>query len=87
MRQHTYKIEPVEKVFNGIVEDTAVELEIKITYTVGDPVALFQFIFYNETGGIVRTREQNIPAETLGQYSDAGAIALAEATQNIKVII
>lgn len=81
-----YKIEPVSDIFNGIIQDTAVEMDIEITYKVGDTVVNFRFNFYNTTGGLVRMREQPISAEVLGQYSDAGAKQLAEETQGITII-
>lgn len=81
-----YNIQPVTDTFNGIVQDTAVKVEIEITYNVGDTVVNFRFNFYNTTGGLVRMREQPIPSSLLGTYSDAGAKKLAEETQGITII-
>lgn len=81
-----YKIEPVTDEFNGIIQDTAVEMEIEISHKVGDPIARFDFVFYNNTGGEVRRRWQNIDSDALGQYSKEAAKSIAEQTQNITII-
>lgn len=81
-----YNIEPIEISFNGIVETTAVKLEIEITYKVGDVSVLFKYIYYNSSGLVVKEREQPIPSDLLGQYSDAGALQLAASNEGITFI-
>lgn len=71
-----YNIEPVSMTFNGNTIATAVKLQIKISYTVGNG-GTFTYELADAQGNIVHTVEQPIPTNVFTSYSDAGAVAFA----------
>ena len=71
-----YNIEPVNMEFNGQTIATAVKLQIKIAYTVGNG-GTFTYELADTYGNIVHTIDQPIPTDVFSSYSDAAAVAFA----------
>jgi len=71
-----YDIEPVALIFNGNTIATAVKLQIKISYTVGNG-GTFTYELADSQGNVIHTVEQPIPTDVFSSYSDSAAVAFA----------
>lgn len=74
-----YEINPLELKLGTTLLDTAVYLKINISrYEVGEEQAVFTFTLLNVANEVVKTVEQGISAQMLGNgYFDNAAIGFA----------